>query len=88
MKRVAIGEKNWYVLGSDDAGNHSAALLSIRSTCHRQGVNPVEYIKDVFVTLTKTPDTDIDTLLPQFWQHNRQTTEITTCQTNPELAIA
>ncbi len=88
MKRVAIGKKNWYFFGSDDAGKHSAVLLSITSTCHRHGVNASAYIKDVLEILSANPNTDIDALLPHNWKQARQlqNTEFDACHTTPKLS--
>lgn len=86
MKRVAIGKKNWYFIGSDDAGKHSAVLLSLISTCKRHGVNAAEYLKDVLQILTENPNADLDPLLPHNWMKNRQTAEMPACHTAPQLA--
>lgn len=88
MKRIAIGKKNWYFIGSDDAGKHSAVLLSLISTCKRHGVNANDYLKDVLQILTADPQADLDPLLPQNWKRNNQNTEMPTCHTAPELASA
>lgn len=88
MKRVAIGKKNWYFLGSDNAGSHAAVLLSITSTCHRHGVNASAYIKDVLEILSTNPAADLDALLPHVWQTSKDqlTAEIEPCQTTPKLS--
>jgi len=88
MKRIAIGKKNWYFIGSDNAGKHSAVLLSLISTCKRHGVNANDYLKDVLQILTADPQADLDPLLPQNWKKNRQFSEMPTCHTAPELASA
>ena len=87
MKRVAIGKKNWYFLGSDSAGKHAAVLLSITSTCKRHGINPAEYIKDVLQTLADAPNTDIDSLLPNNWNKKEQKTDFQACHITPKFAL-
>lgn len=82
MKRVAIGKKNWYFLGSDHAGKHAAVLLSITSTCKRHGINLAEYIKDVLETLTVYPGVQIDSLLPNNWQRSEQKFDFKASQIN------
>jgi len=87
MKRVAIGKKNWYFLGSDNAGKHAAVLLSITSTCKRHGINPAEYIKDVLEALTVDPGVQIDSLLPNNWQKKEQKSDFKACHITPKLAL-
>jgi len=42
MKQVAVGRKNWLHLGSADAGDHAATLLTLVSTAHRKIMNRCE----------------------------------------------
>ncbi len=88
MKRVACGRKNWYFLGSEDSGKTAAVLLSITSTCKRNGVNPSEYIKDVLQRLTEDPDAELDPLLPNNWKKTFGGSEIEGCHITPEVAFA
>jgi transposase len=47
MKQVALGRKNWLFLGSVDAGNRAAALLTIISTAVRNDLDVWAYMKDL-----------------------------------------
>ena len=47
MKRVAIGRKNFLFAGSDKGGQTAAVLFSFTSSCHRHGIDPFAYLRDV-----------------------------------------
>ena len=47
MKQVALGRKNWLFLGSVEAGNRAATLLTIISTAVRNDLDVWAYVKDV-----------------------------------------
>ncbi|MBX9947996.1 MAG: IS66 family transposase [Candidatus Obscuribacterales bacterium] len=88
MKKIAIGKKNWYFLGSDEGGKTAEVLLSLISTCQRHDVNPSEYLKDVIQTLSKNPAANLDPLLPHNWKQNREKSEINSCQITPKVTFA
>jgi transposase len=69
MKRVAIGRKNFLFAGSDKGGETAAVLFSFTSTCHRHGVDPFAYLRDVLSRLAGgIPNgDDLVTLLPDRW---------------------
>lgn len=68
MKRFATGRKNWYFFGSDEAGIVASTMLTLFSTCLRNGVEPGAYFRDTLPRLLADPDCDIEPLLPQKWQ--------------------
>lgn len=68
MKRIAIGRKNWLFVGSENGGRTAAVLFSFTSTCHRLGVEPWAYLKDVLTRLPSLPTERLEELLPDRWQ--------------------
>jgi hypothetical protein len=68
MKRIAIGRKNWLFVGSSAGGKTAAILFTFTSTCHRLGVEPWAYLKDVLTRLPTTPKENLPNLLPDRWQ--------------------
>jgi transposase len=72
MKRIAIGRKNWMHVGSDKGGQTAAVLFSFTSTCHRLGIEPWAYLKDVLARLPATLAERLGELLPDRWQVARQ----------------
>ena len=71
MKRIAIGRKNWLFVGSDNGGRTAAVLFSFTSTCHRLGIEPWAYLKDVLTRLPTLPAERRADLLPDRWQAAR-----------------
>jgi transposase len=71
MKRIAVGRKNWLFFGSKQGGKTAAVLYTFTSTCHRLGVEPWAYLKDVLTRLPTTPEEGLAELLPDRWQAAR-----------------
>lgn len=75
MKRIAIGRKNWLFVGSDKGGQTAAVLYSFTSTCHRLGIEPWAYLKDVLERLptlsTERRTESLAELLPDRWKAAR-----------------
>jgi hypothetical protein len=88
MKRFATGRKNWYFFGSDEAGEQASIMLSIFSTCLRNGVEPGAYMFDVLWRLVANPDCDIETLLPHRWKPEHGDAEIEGLPATPEIAFS
>ena len=68
MKRIAIGRKNWLFFGSAQGGETAAVLFTFTSTCHRLGIEPWAYLKDVLTRLPTTSPEQLAELLPDRWQ--------------------
>jgi transposase len=68
MKRIAIGRKNWLFFGSVQGGRTAAVLFTFTSTCHRLGVEPWTYLRDVLTRLPTTPAERLGDLLPDQWR--------------------
>jgi len=88
MKMFATGRKNWYFYGSDEAGQQASIILSIFSTCLRNGIEPGAYLLDVVGKLTACPGYDIEKLLPHKWQPETPMSEIKGSAPTPELVSA
>jgi hypothetical protein len=88
MKRVAINRKNWLFFGSDKGGEDAEVFMSLISTCRRHNVEPWSYLRDVIEILTKNPDADLDSLLPNNWKRNCASAEITRSQATPQIVLA
>lgn len=71
MKRIAIGRKNWLFAGSDKGGATAATLFSLTSSCHRHGLDPHLYLRDVLVRLPGLPRERLPELLPDRWQQTQ-----------------
>jgi hypothetical protein len=68
LRCIALGRKNYLHFGHDEAGRNFAMLYSLVSTCEANGVNPIEYLKDVLIRVKTHPASRIDELLPHRWR--------------------
>ena len=67
VRPLAIGRKNWLFFGSEDGGEAAAMLLSLVQTCRGPGINPREYLEDVFRRLMGHNSQKLEELLPDRW---------------------
>ncbi|MCF7853146.1 MAG: transposase [Simkaniaceae bacterium] len=67
IRPLAIGRKNWIFFGSKDGGEAGAILLSFIQTCRGLGINPREYLEDVFRRLMGHSAKKLEELLPDRW---------------------
>ena len=68
IRPVAVGRKNWLFAGSERGGEAAATFFTLISSAKRQGVNPYEYLRDVFMRLAARKAPDLDELLPDRWK--------------------
>ncbi len=67
IRPLAIGRKNWLFFGSEDGGEAGAILLSFVQTCRGLGINPREYLEDIFRRLMGHNSQKLEELLPDQW---------------------
>jgi transposase len=65
VKPVAIGRKNWLFVGSQQAGERSARLMSLIASCKHNRVEPWAYLRDLFTRLPA--GAPLETFLPDRW---------------------
>lgn len=71
LRRVAVGRKNWIFVGTEEAGTPAAVLMSVLQTCREQGVNAIEYLRDVLPRMKHVhTDEEADLLTPLAWQRD------------------
>ncbi|HKS97002.1 MAG TPA: hypothetical protein VJV74_12840 [Terriglobia bacterium] len=66
---MALGRKNWLFLGSVEAGNRAATLLTIISTAVRNDLDVWAYVKDVLDQLL-AGSTDYHSLRADVWKQS------------------
>jgi transposase len=71
LRGIAVGRKNWSFYGSDGGGHTAAVLTSITATCKRLGIDPFEYLRDIFQRISTHPQNKLDELLPDKWKAAR-----------------
>jgi transposase len=72
LRPLAIGRKNWLFFGSLEGGKAAAVLLSLVQTCRGLGINPREYLEDLFRRFMGHPANRLAGLLPDQWLLSRQ----------------
>jgi transposase len=74
LRTIAVGRKNWVIIGNENYGHKAAVLYSLIVTCHNIGVDPRLYLRDVLVRIATT--SDVKSLTPLNWK-NRWLAEAT-----------
>lgn len=72
VRPLAIGRKNWLFFGSPDGGEAGAILLSFVQTCRGLGINPRDYLEDIYRRLMGHNAQKLQELLPDQWHLSRQ----------------
>ena len=71
IRPSAIGKKNWLFIGHPEAGERSAVIYTLLGSCRRHGINPFEYLKDLFTRLPAAKITEIKQFTPRAWARDR-----------------
>lgn len=67
LRKVVIGRKNWLFFGSRRGGKAAAVIYSLVQTCRVMGIEPSEYLTDIFKRLMSHTNNDLYELLPDKW---------------------
>ena len=59
--------KNWLFVGHPEAGERSAVIYTLLGSCRRHGVNPFDYLKDLFTRLPAAKIKHINEFTPSAW---------------------
>ncbi|MGO8765350.1 MAG: transposase domain-containing protein [Limisphaerales bacterium] len=54
-------------MGHPEAGERSAVIYTLLGSCLRHGINPFDYLKDLFTRLPATKITQIRDFTPRTW---------------------
>jgi transposase len=74
IRPTAIGKKNFLFIGHPEAGQRSAVIYSVLGSCRRLGINPAEYLQELFERLPKAKTSEIKSLTPAAWFKAKQAT--------------
>jgi transposase len=78
IRPSALGKKNWLFIGHPEAGERSAVIYTLLGSCRRHGVNPFDYLKDLFTRLPAAKITEIKQFTPAAWAKVRATEKLLT----------
>ena len=67
IRPSALGKKNFLFIGHPEAGERSAVVYTLLGSCRRQGLNPFDYLKDLFTRLPATKISQIKDFVPAAW---------------------
>ena len=70
IRPSALGKKNWLFVGHPEAGERSAVIYTLLGSCRRHGINPFDYLKDLFTRLPVAQITQIKEFTPRAWAAN------------------
>ena len=71
IRPSALGKRNWMFIGHPEAGERSAVIYSLLGSCRRLGINPFDYLKDLFTRLPAAKITQIKQFTPAMWVRAR-----------------
>lgn len=71
IKSWTLVRKNILFVGSDAGGKAAAIHLSFISSCNRLGIDPLEYLTDVYTRINTMKTSGLKQLLPDRWAQNR-----------------
>lgn len=69
VRPLAVGRKNWLVIGSPEAGERTAVILSLLISARHHGVDPEAYLRDLIDRLPScgSDEASLRQLLPETW---------------------
>lgn len=65
IRPTAVGKKNWLFIGEAKAGERSAILFTLIEACRSRGIDPFDYLREVFTCMPTMAAKDYPSLLPQ-----------------------
>lgn len=68
LRREAVGRKNWLFVGSDDGGVVNATFVSLIASCQLHGLDPFQYLRDLFCLIPSWPVARVLELAPSHWK--------------------
>lgn len=71
MRRVATGRKAWLFCGSDDHAQAAGNLLTLIASARLHGLDPEQYLRDLFRVLPQWPRDRFIELAPKYWAATR-----------------
>ena len=67
IRPSALGKKNWLFIGHPTTEERSTVIYTLLGSCRRHGINPFDYLKDLFTRLPAAKITEIAQFTPRAW---------------------
>jgi transposase len=74
IRPSALGKKNWLFIGDANADERGAILYTIVESCRRRGLNPFDYLREVFTRLPSMTNWQIKNITPEAWAKSQSHT--------------
>lgn len=68
VRPIAVGRKNYMFCGSEDGARAAAIFYTLMNSCRLNKINPYDYICDVVLKVSITPNALMNTLMPNNWK--------------------
>jgi len=78
IRPSALGKKNWMFIGHPDAGERSAVIYTLLGSCRRHGINPFDYLKNLFTRLPAAKIKQINEFTPAGWAKAKAKAQVVT----------
>ena len=78
IRPSAIGKRNWLFVGHPEAGERSAVIYTLLGSCRRHGINPFDYLNDLFTRLPAAKITQIKEFTPAAWAEAKTMKKVVT----------
>jgi transposase len=88
VRPLCVGRKTWLFVGSQQAGERAAVVLSLIESAKLNGHDPWAYLKDVFERLPTLKQRDLAQLLPHNWRPAAQANQAVAPAPSPAVAAA
>lgn len=72
LRGPVVGRKNWLFAGSEGGATGAANAFTVIGSCVLQGIDPLEYLTDVFGRLLDHPGNRVHELTPLGWRLARE----------------
>jgi len=75
LRREVVGRKRWLFVGSSDAAGVNTIFVTLLASARLNGIEPLGYLRDLFILLPSWPRHRVLELAPAFWQQTLEQPE-------------
>lgn len=75
LRREVLGRRIWLFIGSDDGAQPNTVLVSLLASCALHGIEPLGYLRDLFILLPSWPPSRVLELAPAYWKQTLEQPE-------------
>ena len=71
IRPCALCRRNWLFIEHTEAGDRVAVFYNLMASCRGHGINPLEYLKDIFTRVPAGRITEVESFTPAQWARRR-----------------